>query len=46
MSRFVPVDRHTAYLLPPSVDERLPRDHLARSVVEVIDRFGLAEPIR
>ena len=32
MSRFVPVDRNTAYLLPPSVDEWLPNDHLARMV--------------
>ena len=43
MSRFVPVDRDTAYLLPPSVDEWLPKDHLARFVVEVIDRLELAE---
>lgn len=41
MSRFVPVDRYTAYLLPPSVDEWLPSDHLARFVVEVIDRLDL-----
>lgn len=34
MSRFVVVDRDTAYLLPPSVDEWLPEDHLARFVVE------------
>ena len=43
MSRFVPVDRDTAYLLPPSVDEWLPNDHLARFVVEVIDRLDLKE---
>jgi hypothetical protein len=43
MSRFVPVDRDTAYLLPPSVDEWLPSDHLARFVVEVIDRLDLDE---
>jgi transposase len=43
MSRFVPVDRDTAYLLPPSVDEWLPHDHLARFVVEVIDRLDLKE---
>lgn len=34
MSRFVLVDRDTAYLLLLSVDERLPSDHLARYVVE------------
>ncbi|KFJ92391.1 transposase [Pseudomonas sp. 1-7] len=43
MSRFVPVDRDTAYLLPPSVDEWLPNDHLARFVVEVIEQLDLRE---
>jgi transposase len=43
MSRFVAVDRDTAYLLPPSVDEWLPDDHLARFVVEVIDQLDLSE---
>ncbi len=46
MSRFVPVDRDTAYLLPPSVDEWLPDDHLARFVVEVIERLDLGELTR
>lgn len=46
MSRFVPVDRDTAYLLPPSVDEWLPRDHLARFVVEVIEQLDLSELTR
>ena len=32
MSRFVAIDRDTAYLLAPSVDEWLPSDHLARYV--------------
>jgi transposase len=41
MSRFVAVDRDTAYLLPPSVDEWLPADHLARFVVEVIEQLDL-----
>ncbi|MBI3042522.1 MAG: hypothetical protein HYY78_06820 [Betaproteobacteria bacterium] len=31
MSRFVQVDRETAYLLPPSVPEWLPKDHLSLS---------------
>jgi transposase/uncharacterized protein YecA (UPF0149 family) len=43
MSRFVPVDRDTAYLLPPSVDEWLPSDHLARFVVEVIEQLDLRD---
>lgn len=46
MSRFVAVDRDTAYLLPPSVDEWLPQNHLARFVVEVIDQMDLSELTR
>jgi transposase len=42
MSRFVAIDRDTAYLLPPSVDEWLPQDHLARFVVEVIEQMDLS----
>jgi len=40
--RFVPVDRHTAYLLPPSVQEWLPENHLARFVVEIVEQLDLA----
>ncbi len=46
MSRFVCVDRDTAYLLPPSVDEWLPSDHLARFVVEVIERLDLDDLVK
>ena len=46
MSRFIAVDRDTAYLLPPSVDEWLPQDHLARFVVEVIEQLDLNDLIR
>lgn len=46
MSRFVAVDRQTSYLLPPSVDEWLPDDHLARFVVEVIEQLDLSEITR
>jgi transposase len=42
MSRFHPVDRQTGYLLPPSVDEWLPEDHLARFIVEVVDRLDVS----
>jgi transposase len=38
--------RRTKYLLPPSVDEWLPQDHLARFVVEVIDQLDLSELVR
>src|SRR5438093_5363243 len=42
LSNFRPIDRDTAYLLPPSVDEWLPERHLARFIVEVIDRLDLS----
>jgi transposase len=41
MSNFREVDRQTGFLLPPSVDEWLPERHLARFVVEVIERLEL-----
>jgi transposase len=46
MSRFVSVDRDTAYLLPPSVEDWLPQDHLARFVVEVIDCLDLDDLVK
>ena len=46
MSRFIPYDRHQHYLLPPSVDEWLPEDHLARYIVEVIDQLDLSQLTR
>ena len=46
MSRFIAVDRDTAYLLPPSVSEWLPQNHLARFVVEVVDQMDLSELVR
>ena len=46
MSRVVAVDRVTSYLLPPSVDEWPPDDHLARFVVEVIDLLDQSELTR
>lgn len=42
MSNFRAVDRGTAYLLPPSVDEWLPSDHLARFVVEIVDQLDFS----
>ena len=46
MSRFVPVDRDTAYLLPPSVQEWLPEGHLARYVVDVVEALDLSALVR
>jgi transposase len=42
MSNFRAVDRGTAYLLPPSVDEWLPADHLARFVVEIVEQLDFS----
>jgi transposase len=42
MSNFILTDRKTDYLLPPSVDDWLTQDHLARFVVEVIDGLDLS----
>lgn len=38
---FVAVDRSTPFLLPPSLQEWLPEDHLARFIVEVVDQLDL-----
>lgn len=46
MSSFIPVDRQTDFLFPPSVQDWLPENHLARFIVEVIDRLDLAELTR
>src|SRR6202051_3317995 len=41
MSNFRTIDRQTAYLLPPSVDDWLPEKHLARFIVDVIEGMDL-----
>src|ERR1700687_3626689 len=41
MSNFRPTDRETGFLMPPSVDEGLPEQHLARFVVEVVEGLDL-----
>src|SRR3712207_3769457 len=46
MSRFVPVDRDTAYLLPPSVQDWLPKEHLARFIVDTVEQLDLSEITR
>ncbi|WP_079204284.1 IS1182 family transposase [Pseudomonas sp. CC6-YY-74] len=42
MNRFRPIDRKTDYLLPPSLDDWLPEDHLARFILEAIERLDLS----
>jgi hypothetical protein len=39
LSNFRPIIRDKEFLLPPSVHEWLPQRHLARFVVEVVDRL-------
>lgn len=46
MSRFISVDRSTEYLLPPSVQDWLPENHLARFVVDVVERLDLSALIK
>lgn len=38
---FVDVDRYTSYLLPPSIQDWLPKRHLARFVVEIVEQLDL-----
>ena len=45
MNNFRVIDRETGFLLPPSVDEWLPETHLARFVVEVIERLDLSATV-
>ncbi|MDI6789451.1 MAG: IS1182 family transposase [Thermodesulfobacteriota bacterium] len=40
-SNFVNMDRGTIYLLPPSIQDWLPKDHLARFVVEIVSQLNL-----
>ena len=46
MPNFIQTDRKTDYLLPPSVDDWLNEDHLARFVVEVVDQLDLSNLTR
>lgn len=43
MSRFILADRNTDYLLPPSLSDWLPDDHLAVFVAEVVGQLDLSE---
>jgi transposase len=46
MSNFREFDRETGFLLPPSLDEWLPEQHLARFVVEVVDGLDLSAMVK
>ena len=40
-SKFIRIDRHEQYLLPPSIQDWLPEGHLARFVVEIVEQLDL-----
>ncbi len=46
MSRFIPFSRNQEYLLPPSVNDWLPEDYLARFIVEIVEQLVLSKSIR
>ena len=46
MANFRAIDRATPFLLPPSVEDWLPKDHLARFVVDIVDQLDLSALIR
>ena len=46
MDKFITVDRKTGYLLTPSVEDWLQKDHVARFIVEVIDQLDLSNLTR
>ena len=41
--KFQTINRDTAYLLPPSIQDWLPEKHLARFVVDIVDQLDLGE---
>jgi transposase len=41
--KFRTIDRDTAYLLPPSLQDWLPEKHLARFVVDIVERLDLRD---
>jgi transposase len=43
---YKPYDQGQAYLIPPSVEELIPANHLARLVNEVIDEMGIERLLR
>ena len=43
---YKPYEQKQAYLIPPSVDELIPEDHLVRLVNEVIDEMGIEKLLR
>lgn len=46
MSCFIPFCRDQAYCLPPSMNDWLPENHLARFIVEVVEQLDLSALLR
>lgn len=46
MSRFFSSNRQQAYLLPPSVEDWLPKEHLARFIVQIVDSLDLSAIVK
>lgn len=46
MSNFRRINRATPFLLPPSVEDWLAKDHLVRVVVDIVDQLDLSGLIR
>jgi transposase len=46
MGCFIPFSRDQEYLLPPSMNDWLPQDHLARFIVEVVEQLDVSKLIR
>jgi transposase len=46
ISRFLPYDPHQELLLPKSVQEYIPENHIARAVSHIIDRLDITVLIR
>ena len=43
MSCFIPYSREQQYLLPPSMNDWLPENHLARFIVEIVEQLDLSK---
>lgn len=43
MKAFKGVDRNQPFLLPPSIDEWLPEEHLARFIVQIVEHLDLCD---
>ena len=42
-SKFIICDRDTLYIMPPSIDDWLPKDHIARFIVEILEQLDVSE---